>query len=135
MSRNYIILLVLVVVNIAIGGLVTMKYLEYRKYQALHSTMKVVKPPVSPLPPLSPEARQEVRVLSALRTAYQASSTPIATSTILSQQKALDAARKKASQKKTTTVSPKVQQQQLLDLDALRAQAQTRIPTSTKTSF
>ncbi|KKT81959.1 MAG: hypothetical protein A3B07_00080 [Candidatus Yonathbacteria bacterium RIFCSPLOWO2_01_FULL_43_27] len=130
MSRNYIILAFLVLGNIAIGVLCTMKYLEYREYQALHNTIKVVKPLTSPLPPLSPEARAEVRVLSALRTAYQASSTPLATSTIISQQKALDVARKKAAQNKTTTISPKVQQQQLLDLDTLRVQAQTRLPVS-----
>lgn len=130
MSRNYIILAFLVLGNVAIGVLCTMKYLEYREYQASHNTIKVVKPQTSPLPPLSPEARAEVRVLSALRTAYQASSTPLATSTIISQQKALDAARKKAAQNKTITISPKVQQQQLLDLDTLRVQAQTRLPVS-----
>lgn len=130
MSRNYIILAFLVLGNIAIGALCAMKYLEYREYQALHNTIKVVKPPTSPLPPLSSEARAEVRVLSALRTAYQASSTPLATSTIISQQKALDVARKKAAQNKTTTILPKVQQQQLLDLDTLRVQAQTRLPVS-----
>lgn len=130
MSRNYIILAFLVLGNVAIGVLCTMKYLEYREYQASHNTIKVVKPLASPLPPLSPEARAEVRVLSALRTAYQASSTPLATSTIISQQKALDAARKKAAQNKTITISPKVQQQQLLDLDTLRVQAQTRLPVS-----
>lgn len=129
MNRNYILLTLLVLVNIAIGVLCAMKYREYREYRALHNTIKVVKPPNSPLPPLFPEARQEVRVLSALRVAYQASSTPLATSTIMSQQKTLDAARKKAAQTRTT-MSPKVQQQQLLDLDALRAQVQTRIPTS-----
>ena len=130
MNRTYIILALLVFVNGAIGTLFTTKYLEYREYKAMHNIVKVVKPPTSPLPPLSPEARAEVRVLSALRIAYQASSTPLATSTIVSQQKALDSARKKASQKKTMTVSPKVQQQQLLDLNALRAQAQTRVPAS-----
>lgn len=129
MSRNYIILALLVLANIAIGVLLTMKYLEYREYQAMHKTIKVVTPPTSPLPPLSLEAQREIRVLGALRAAYQASSTPLATSTILSQQKALDAARKKAAQKKTTT-SPKVEQQQLLDLDALRAQAQSQLPSN-----
>lgn len=127
MNKGYIILTLLVITNIAIGVLFTTKYLEYREYKAMHSTVNVVKPPTSPFPPLSSEARAEVRVLSALRTAYQASSTPLATSTIISQQKALNDARKKATQKKTTAVSPNVQQQQLLDLDALRAQAQTRV--------
>ncbi len=131
MNKTYGILILLVFVNGAIGVLFTTKYLEYREYKAKQSTLNVVKPPTSPLPPLSPEARQEVRVLSALRSAYQASSTPIATSTVLSQQKTLDAARKKAAQKKTTTTPTKVEQQQLLDLNALRAQAQTRISTST----
>lgn len=84
MSRNYIILASLILGNIAIGALYTTKYLEYRKYKALYSTVKIVKPLTSPLPPLSPEARAEVRVLSALRVAYQASSTPLATSTIIS---------------------------------------------------
>jgi len=130
MSRDYIILTALVFTIIVIGIFLTMKYLEYLEYQASHNAAKVVMPSTFPLTPLSPELRAEIRVLNALRVAHQASSTPIATSTAMSQQKTLDAARKKAAQNKATTLSPKVQKQQLLDLDALRAQAQASMPVS-----
>lgn len=129
MSRNYIILALLVLVNVFVGVLCVAKYLEYREYKM--ANVKIIPATTSPLPPLSALARQEIKGLSLLREAYQASSTPIATSTIISQQKALDAARKKAAQKKSATPL-KVQQQELSDLDALRAQAQSRIATSTR---
>lgn len=112
------ILIAVVTIVLVIGAFLGIRYLQYLDYLKTSEDDAALQDSKG----LSSEDQKELAELDRLRAEYQAISGSLATTTVVSQIKSLDALRQKTKPRVST---PSTTEQQLNELDALRARTQT----------
>lgn len=126
MNKRTITLIIFVII-LAVGAFFLVKYLQYAGY------LQTIESGVAPQgnSSLSPEDQKDLTELDRLRAEYKATmgsstttATPVSVKNEKDEVKSLDTLRKKATSVKQTTTVAVSEEQQLKELDAMRAQAQ-----------